>query len=548
MFPADLPPSVTSDPMRDAEVEVYHALRTQLPDTFYVYYSSPWLGTDPDGREIDGEADFVVGHAEEGLLFIEVKGGRIAVDANSRWTTTNRQKITWKIKDPIQQAMQSKHQLLEKLKRSQAWIPRFVNAHHGVILPHVSYLEGIPRANMAPGLIAFDCDLEQINTWVATRLSGGSGSTKPLGEDGLKALHELIAGEIQFQVRGATLLTQDLRTLALKTNEQILYFRDMAYFPRLALPGAAGTGKTVLAIEKAILLAKEAKRTLLLCYNRPLSLHVSSIVKDYPEITATHFDQYCRQIATRVGRAKSVSFSELAAQLAENFRLAGEPLFDAIIVDEGQDFEPAWLDSLDALLKDGPDGVLYVFYDNNQNVKSTSLEYLDRFQGTPHRLTRNFRNTQAIFREANRFYKGHPVRAVGPPGEAILWHEHSQLSALKESLLTRVATLLERDRIDPSNIAILFPDTDSIQTILGNTQPRIGRSSTTNAEVPLPKTITVDTIRRFKGLEKPVVLLVLPTSMQDRTELIYTAFTRPKVLLEVFGPSWVLNQLRAGVS
>src|SRR4051812_3282124 len=104
IFPAELPGSILGDPLRSAEVEVYNALRDLLPAEYHVFYSSPWLGTDAEGREIDGEADFIVAHAETGLLFIEVKGGVIAVDHNNLWTSTDRHQITRRIKNPVLQA------------------------------------------------------------------------------------------------------------------------------------------------------------------------------------------------------------------------------------------------------------------------------------------------------------------------------------------------------------------------------------------------------------------------------------------------------------
>src|SRR5690606_25622564 len=101
-----------------------------------VFYSSPWLGTTADGREIDGEADFVVAHPDFGMLVIEVKGGAVSRDGSTgQWRTRDAYGITHRIKNPVDQARQSKYQLLHKLKESGVWRPRFINARHGVILP-----------------------------------------------------------------------------------------------------------------------------------------------------------------------------------------------------------------------------------------------------------------------------------------------------------------------------------------------------------------------------------------------------------------------------
>jgi superfamily I DNA and RNA helicase len=67
------------------------------------------------------------------------------------------------------------------------------------------------------------------------------------------------------------------------------------------------------------------------------------------------------------------------------------PAYEAIIVDEGQDFQPHWWLSLQCLLADFDQGLLYIFFDDNQNLyhRDTVLpEGIPRFP-----LTRNCRNT-----------------------------------------------------------------------------------------------------------------------------------------------------------
>ncbi len=74
LWPRKLPRSVLDDPRRRAEVRVYNRLAEVLNDTFHVFYSSPWLGTDRLGNEKDGECDFLVAHPDHGILAIEVRG------------------------------------------------------------------------------------------------------------------------------------------------------------------------------------------------------------------------------------------------------------------------------------------------------------------------------------------------------------------------------------------------------------------------------------------------------------------------------------------
>src|SRR2546430_322284 len=67
VYPDVLPDYILRDPLRAAERKVYAALAQQLSDAYVVFYSRPWLGTSPDGTEIDGEADFVVAHPDQGM-------------------------------------------------------------------------------------------------------------------------------------------------------------------------------------------------------------------------------------------------------------------------------------------------------------------------------------------------------------------------------------------------------------------------------------------------------------------------------------------------
>ena len=49
--------------------------------------------------------------------------------------------------------------------------------------------------------------------------------------------------------------------------------------------------------------------------------------------------------------------------------LGPEAKFDAVIVDEGQDFHDLWWTSLDSVFRDpGAKGCYYVFFDPNQNL------------------------------------------------------------------------------------------------------------------------------------------------------------------------------------
>lgn len=72
MHPAVIPAAAHEDRRRSSELQVYQRLQTGLSDDYEVFYSRSWHAADADGRERDGEADFIVAHARLGLLFLEI--------------------------------------------------------------------------------------------------------------------------------------------------------------------------------------------------------------------------------------------------------------------------------------------------------------------------------------------------------------------------------------------------------------------------------------------------------------------------------------------
>ena len=68
--------------------------------------------------------------------------------------------------------------------------------------------------------------------------------------------------------------------------------------------------------------------------------------------------------------------------------------FDAVIIDEGQDFRKEWTEVVLKLFKDGGDGYLYIFFDERQNIYKGELQF--PIEGEPYVLYENCRNTQRI--------------------------------------------------------------------------------------------------------------------------------------------------------
>ncbi|RXE56026.1 hypothetical protein ABH15_07460 [Methanoculleus taiwanensis] len=184
--------------------------------------------------------------------------------------------------------------------------------------------------------------------------------------------------------------------------------------------GVAGSGKTVILVARARWLHDrdpEAK-ILLLCYNVSLGAYLKNILVGYPRITVTHFDGWAKQNGVIRNRCDPVTGlveddEHLGHRLKEQLssRVGDFRAYDAVLVDEAQDFHPIWFSCILLAMKDPYDGDLLIVCDGNQGIrpvgtvswKSVGIKAQGR---TIHRaldLDRNYRNTREILKLASHF-------------------------------------------------------------------------------------------------------------------------------------------------
>lgn len=554
MWPRTLPPDVTGNTLRSTECDVFRRLEAVLDDSFVVFYSRPWLGLRPDGEEIDGECDFIVAHAELGMLTLEVKGGAVAYDPRTdRWTSRDRWKVTHHIKNPVQQARSAKHELLKKLKASPHWKARRIRARHGVVLPHSSALPGDLGADMPQRMFCFAEAFEDwFRDWLLERFGDApadEGRTREMGPDGLQALEKILAKPFQLRTPLGTLLSQDDAALHVLTQQQFHILRAIEAVPRAAISGAAGTGKTVLAVEEARRCAEHGARTLFICHNRGLASDVRHRLKDGPPVAAMTFHELCTTLTTRAalpppsGIPERQLLDEVWAELLmQAYERLDEERYDAVIVDEGQDFLPLWWTAVQAGLDpDGP-GLLRIFYDDNQRVYASANNLPEEVALIPIRLTLNLRNTRRIHELVRQHYTGHEIEAVGPEGVEVRWIRINKPEELGTLVSDCVARLCSLENVSPDNIAVLVATETAIEGIAPRN--RLGGFRTVRCEEQSEGRIVVDSIRRFKGLERPVVVIAATPETVINEELPYVALSRARTHLVIAGTEKVLNRMR----
>ena len=231
----------------------------------------------------------------------------------------------------------------------------------------------------------------------------------------------------------------------------------------------------------------------------------------------------------------------------------------ALVIDEGQDFDELWLMLLEQLLVDPKRGVLYVFHDPAQAIYRPDAVATLGLEEYP--LPDNCRNARPIHDLAYRFYDGTlPAEAVREDGREPLIVEAEGPVATVDAVRAVLHDLVHVEKVDRAQIAVLTGV--SLEHSATWRQRRFkgdlvlwnggvddeGRSKGLSADqVPdqPPGTILCESIYRFKGLERDVVVLVEIRPEDERLQrLMYVGATRAKHHLVVIAPPALAASLR----
>jgi hypothetical protein len=536
-LPSGTPPS---------ETRVWLALM-KLPDIWRVFHSLNWQGGD-DGQARDGEADFVVIHPVAGMIVIEVKGGDIDVD-DGQWCSVDRKGQRHSIKDPVEQAMVSKKALIEYLKdglRSDQFIP----AAHAIALPDAPEAVAIGPGAPARSIMS-RAELRQPEMFL-TSLTMGSGERHHLGIERVEAITRLLAPKVALRRKERDIVADVKARIEAWTDEQIAYLDDLAGNNRQLVLGGAGTGKTVLAKEKARRLATEGKQVLLTCFNNPLADYMAAELEGIPGLTVDNFHGLVRDLAARAvevvpeDKGAEYTFPAVPDQdfwdstSADLLVAAGGALglrYDAIIVDEGQDFAPEWFLALEFLLADPFMSHFYVFADRNQALYRDNWE--PPFEGRTFRLRRNVRNSNPIA-ERVAALAGEEASAMGVIGPDPEFHRADTDEEVDTQVRQALHRLIVEGGLESSQVVILCQRKEDVQRLRRSKpagQKIVGLGSTVGG-------VVAETIHRFKGLEADACIVILRTMNRPRDRaLAYVGLSRAKARLIVIGPADAGHQL-----
>jgi len=559
LIPAISVEDIDNKPERD----VARSLVEKLPDNVVVYHSYPWLRSernDYNGKTTlrEGEIDFVLLFPELGFLILEVKGGDIFYDTENRfWYRQLPSGKRRQIKDPFQQANKNTHTLkdliIEYAFPGAPYPPCAFG--YAVVFPDCDF-QGTPPPGSEKSIILSSKDIphldrrvtEILKKWSPVKSQPAMSSAQYQGiRNALKTSFNLVA-VLSCQV------DKDEEYLVRLADDQLRLLDFLKDHDRCCIEGVAGSGKTFLAIEQANRFARLGQKTLFVCYNRTLAEWVkASVSEEYTQfIDVYHFHSLCAVMCNLakipfkppVNAPDKFFRSEATGLLLDAIEKVGSK-YDAVVVDEGQDFDSQWWLPLELLCHKEDMSSFFLFYDPAQNL------YVDRVAlpelGNSFPLPINCRNTRRIAAACSSIKKiDIKTHMNAPEGNEVQCYEYSsaedqlkkcktKLNELRKGgLETRqivIQSPLRKENPDSSFKSISKIGSDQIVTDFNDWHDGRG--------------ILFTTIRNFKGLEADAVIMVDLPEPKDESCLtlndLYVGVSRAKHVLVIFTNSHAIS-------
>lgn len=502
------------------------------------------------------EIDFLL-ITPEGIFVLEVKGGRVRRERGV-WLYTNRHDETNRSNEgPVKQAESAMFALEKSLRKRFAGKKRLERVMLGfaVMFPDIEFpstgieldprqvfdlrSRRVPFASFAEGLTQFTKEAQP-------SLRNG------LRKEEIQEVVRFLQGDFDLIPSFAATAASTLEELTQLTEEQYAVLRADEDEERLLVHGAAGTGKSLLALEVARREARAGRSVLLLCYNQFLANHLAEKLRGEERVVvSTYHSQLAQAVRgssveaeaedARRGANADRYFSESLPELAGYALLEVQrPRADVLILDEAQDIlTPQFLDVISLLVEGGLEaGRWRIFLDRNTqarvygNFDEASYRAL-RLASLALTLTTNCRNTTQI-ETATRLVASPTSSArsrySGEPVERVWYRTDKDLFPALRKLLAQ----LRSEGVPPGDVTILFPRKLSEEQEASLVKFGVVRFGNAHAS----GSFTYAGASGFKGMENNVIVLAGVDELESAWSkaVAYVAMSRARVRLYLLLP------------
>ena len=506
---------------------MFDALEDMKGD-YYVFHSFK-IETVKNDTFYESETDFLIFHPKKGVICIEAKAGHVEYH-DGQWFYASG--LPMHNEGPFRQASQNKWKLTKYIRDNG-----YADLLNKCKFLHAVWFPSITKNDLNSIALPPDCDKaivmtkealtdakQYVDSIFAIELPNKIETTMSTREADIFLKKILCPSCYVFPSKS---FDSDIKKIVFHRllAEQINVLNFLEDQRSAAINGAAGTGKTVIAVEKAKREARKGDKVLFLCYNSMLKDDLSE-KNDEPNIDYFTIDG----LACKMCNTSVADYARFTSVL-EDYYLAGNFPYKHVVIDEGQDFGKESIEEsnflkiiYDCITERDKNGSFFIFYDKLQNVQADKLPGYIVDADSKITLYKNCRNTENIAITSLK-----PISVRNPElmenavkGVPAKMYFCSSSDKAIEQVNTSIDALLAEGIKD---ITILTCKTEK-ESVLSNL--------TSNGKFRNKYLFT--TYRKFKGLESDAVILVDvddTTFNKDNVMTYYVGTSRAKLRLEI---------------
>ena len=481
--------------LRTTERTVVTALLDGTTDGWHIL---PDVSFVTDGTH---QIDIVIAHAREGIGIVEVKGYCPRIESGS-WFND----LGAPIDPPTAQLTRNQFGLRDLLRQVSTELTH-LQVTAALAFPRAGSASGELPPDLPTERVIFSDDLADIQDAVDALFN--SGYQVPLSDTAFEAIITRLRPDAEFHFDPRSRARNARRRLDEISSAQTRALEGLDVNRRVYVTGGAGTGKTRLAAAWAARAARRGERALFVCFNEPLADQLRDLCPERDNLTVGAFFPTVLHLDGMTpleipDDADTRFWSERVVGHIHSHWPEITAAFDTIVVDEAQDFSPAWLAQLAGLLD--PDGArrMLMVGDADQDLHWRGFVAPSTDDGWVHcELLYNTRNSFEIARLLRSYLNGPRAPVGGPESHVIDYVEvHDHATAVASALAVVERHLAGGHSTDSIVVATM---TSAMRTAL--------RAGT--GDVPLvawedrdETSVVCETVQRLKGIEADHVVLV----------------------------------------
>ena len=589
-------------PFTNGEYYLSKQLDAKLPDE-WVIHTKPELRNRWGSNICPQTPDVVIANKRHGIMIIEIKDWQIDLPKYKSGEKINRKgKKIWEVFiedekgtrtsniNPVYKAdgyrlrmIDGIHEIQEEIfndKRKNILIKSGLYFHNIISSQKAKSFVGIPKYFNPDRCTVFGRDMLDKNVKIEQFIPLINNNIKiHSNTDWLSKFKNWISPPLHIS-EGQNLISE--RDLNDKQKRYIISRPGVIQ----KLSGVAGSGKTRVIAIRAASLAKLGKKILVICYNITLKNYLKKEIEgtkydfDPTNIDIFYFHDFCKAYREfrnieypdegSMQKNDELEKEKIIRDKIENRNLSAN--YDAIIIDEGQDFKETWFKLLRNFLSQN--GEMLIAFDDKQNIYSIKKFKISGVgSGRWGVLNKGYRLLNEHINLVNKFsnefltdFKSdeeNPIIETNTqhtlpfePNSLSKWINVNNIVESRDMVCEMLNHLDKNQKLDFSDTAILVPDHDEginlrehILEYFKNKNLKISDIFSKNPDrqrdakkifnvFDSDRRLKMSTINSFKGWERRNIIILIPYKTDKNFDFkMYTSMTRVREKLIIINLS-----------